>query len=42
MGCSLFLAGFLFHKPSSQKRGSTFFPLQGTDPMPFFGGFELS
>ena len=40
-GCSLFLAGFLFQKPSSQKRGSIFFPLQDTDPTPFFGGFGI-
>ena len=39
--CSLFLAGFLFQEPLSQKRGSTFFPLQDTDPTPSFGGFGL-
>ena len=39
--CSLFLAGFLFQELLSQKRGSTFFPLQDTDPTSSFGGFGL-
>ena len=40
--CSLFLAGFLFHKPLSQKQGSTFSPLQEADPTSSFGGFEFN
>ena len=41
IGYSLFLAGFPVPKPLSQKRGSTFLPLQDTAPTPSFGGFGL-
>ena len=40
--CSLFLVGFLFQKPLSQKQGSTFLPLQEADPTSSFGGFEFN